>query len=179
MRYLVLSLCLLATLSGASQAEPLDVKAGLWETTTSVEKKRAKQPTNLDQLTPEQRAKVEAKLAHQVKTETHTNTACLSEERIKSGEAFTGNATHRGTCEHEFETQTANELVASVECRGANRMTGTVRMHAVDSEHMSGVVEMTYGSAGQLQMMTRSELTSKWLKADCGASAEPSVHSFH
>ncbi|MEJ2394711.1 MAG: DUF3617 family protein, partial [Candidatus Thiodiazotropha sp.] len=162
----ILSLCLLTMASGASQAEPLDVKPGLWETTTVVEKRRAKQPTNLDQLTPEQRIKVEAKLAKQVKRETRTFTACLSEASIKSGEAFTGN-THRGACDHEFETQTARNLATTIECRGANKMTGTVEMHAADSEHMSGVVKMIYGPSERMQLLTRSEINSRWIQSSC------------
>jgi hypothetical protein len=47
-------------------------------------------------------------------------------------------------------------------------MTGTVKMHAADPEHMSGSVEMTYGSAEGMQLLTRSEIDSQWLKSDCG-----------
>jgi hypothetical protein len=153
-----------------SWAEPLDVKPGLWETTTTIEKKRAKQPTNLDQLTPEQRVLVETKLAGQVKKETRKVTACLSEEKIKSGEAFTGNA-HLGACDHRFESQTANDLVAKIECQGANKMTGTVEMHAADPEHMSGTVKMIYGPSGSLQLLTSSEITSRWIRSDCSTLA--------
>jgi hypothetical protein len=169
MRHLFVCLSLLA-MSGVSLAEPLDVKPGLWETTTTIEKQRARQPTNLAQLTPEQRAKVEAKLAHQIKRETHKNTACLSEAKIRSGEAFTGNA-HRGACEHKFVTQTANEVVATVECRGANQMMGTVQMHATNPEHMTGTVEMTYGPSEGLQLLTRTEINSRWIQSNCDASA--------
>ncbi len=173
-----ISLLTLGMTTGVTRAEPLNVKPGLWETTTTIEKKRAQQPTNLDRLTPEQRAKVEAKLAHQVKRETHTRKACLSEAKIQSGEAFTGNA-HRGACDHKFETQTSRELVAAVECRGANNMVGTVKMHADDSEHMSGVVEMTYGPADRMQLYSRSVIESRWIKSDCGVAngSEVSGHA--
>ena len=170
MRSIIFTLCLFTLATGVSRAEPLDVRPGLWETTTTVEKKRAKPPTNLEQLTPGQRARVEAKLAKQIKKETRTITACLSKARIESGEAFTGNA-HRGVCDHEFETQTSRDLVAMVECRGVNKMTGTVRMHAADPEHMSGIVEMTYGPADRMQLFTRSEIRSRWITSDCGTPA--------
>ena len=170
MRYVIFTLCLLPLATGVCRAEYLDVKPGLWETTTTIEKKRAKQPTNLDQLTPEQRLKVLEKLAKQVKKETHKVTACLSEARIKSGEAFTGN-THRGACDHKLETQSANNLVAKIECRGANKMIGTVEMHAADPEHMSGTVKMTYGPSDHLQLLTYSEITSRWIRSNCSALA--------
>lgn len=171
MRYSIFSLFIIAMSISVCRAEHLDVRSGLWETTTSVEKKRAKQPTNLDQLTPEQRANVEARLAKQVKKETRKVTACLSEAKIKSGEAFTGSA-HHGACDHSFETQSASDLVVRVECRGVNEMIGTVRMHAADPEHMSGTVEMTYGPAEGMQLLTHSEIDSKWLKSDCGTLTE-------
>jgi hypothetical protein len=167
MRYaVILSLSLLTLNIGVASAEPLNVKPGLWETTTTIEKKRAKQPTNLDQLTPEQRIRVEAQLAHQTKRETHTVNACLSEAKIRTGEAFTGN-THRGACNSEFKTQTDSTLEASVQCRGANQLAGTVTMNALDPEHMHGTVDMTYGPADRLQLATHSEITSRWLQAGC------------
>lgn len=167
MRYsAILSLGLLALNIGVVNAEPLNVKPGLWETTTTIEKKRARQPTNLDQLTPEQRVKVDAMLAQQVKRETHTVTACLSEAKIRSGEAFTGN-THRGACDHEITTQTASELVASVQCHGANQLTGSVTMQAHNPESMTGTVDMTYGPADRLQVLTHSEISSRWIQTDC------------
>ena len=149
------SLLTMAMTTGVVRAEPLDVKPGLWETTTTIEKKRAQQPTNLDRLTPEQRAKVEAKLAHQVKRET-------------------GNA-HRGACDHTFETQTSQDLIAAVECRGANKMVGTVKMHADDPEHMSGIVEMTYGPADRMQLYSRSVIESRWIRSDCGVASGSEV----
>ena len=174
MQSIIFSLCLFSMVIGVSRAESLDVRPGLWETTTATEKKRAKQPINLNQLTPGQRAKVEAKLKKRIKKETHTFTACLSKARIESGEAFTGN-THRGVCDREFETQTAYDLVATVECRGVNKMTGMVKMHATDPEHMSGIVEMTYGPADYMQLFTHSEIHSRWLKSDCGEPAGAEV----
>lgn len=174
MQSIIFSLCLFSMVIGVSRAESLDVRPGLWETTTATEKKRAKQPINLNQLTPGQRAKVEAKLKKRIKKETHTFTACLSKARIESGEAFTGN-THRGVCDREFETQTAYDLVATVECRGVNKMTGMVKMHATDPEHMSGIVEMTYGPADYIQLFTHSEIHSRWLKSDCGEPAGAEV----
>lgn len=175
------SIALYAALLGASiaaQAEPLKVKPGLWETTTVTEKRGAKHPTNLDALTPEQRDKVEKKLEKQVKTETHTVKSCMRAEQIKSGEAFTGKP-HRATCTREIKTQTANDVVATINCRGANKMTGNIEMHAADPEHMSGKVDMTYGASGKLQLFTHSEITAVWLKDDCGAAARNTAKKGH
>lgn len=167
MKHMLIGLGLLACVSTLAHAEPLKVKPGLWETTTTTEKKGSKHPTNLDQLTPEQRAKVEADLAKRAKKETTTTTTCLTAARIKNGEAFVGK-THGNACTRTFEKQTASDVVANIECRGANKMTGKVRMHANDPENMNGVVDMTYGDPDRVQLLTHSEIKSRWLKAECG-----------
>jgi hypothetical protein len=167
MNYRILPIPLiLLSLSITAQAEPLKVKPGLWETTTTTESRQANKPTNLDRLTPEQRDKVEKKLEVKVKKETKTVQACLSEAQIKSGDTFLGK-THQANCKRTFQTQTASDLAATLECDGVNSMTGRVEMHAADPEHMSGTVNMTYGAAGSLQMKTHSSIQARWLTGDC------------
>jgi len=167
MKSILICLSLPAMLAGITVfAEPLKVKPGLWETTTTTEKKSAREPSNLDRLTPEQRARIEKKLAARVKRETSDIRACLSEAQIRSGDAFIGK-THRATCSRTIKNQTSSDLVATVECSGANRMNGRITMHAADPEHMNGTADMTYGAVDKLQLQTHSEITSRWLKADC------------
>uniref|UniRef100_UPI003298DA5A hypothetical protein n=1 Tax=Salmonella enterica TaxID=28901 RepID=UPI003298DA5A len=69
------------------------------------------------------------------------------------------------------------DLVATVECAGANRMTGRVEMRAADPEHMAGTVDMTYGARDTLQLLTHSDITARWLGSECGnATASNSRH---
>lgn len=167
MNYRILSTPLiLLALCITAQAEPLKVKPGIWETTTTTETKRANKPTNLDKLTPEQRAMVEITLENKVKKETKTVQACLSEAQIKSGENFLGK-NHQANCKRTFQSQTASDLAATLECDGANNMTGRVEMHAADPENMSGTVAMIYGAASSLQMQTHSSIQARWLTGDC------------
>ena len=175
-RFIMLGLVLLAY-GVASKAEPLKVKPGLWETTTVTEKRGSKHPTNLDTLTQEQRDKVEKKLSERVTRETHTVRSCLKAAQIKSGEAFAGGP-HKATCTRSYKTQTVSDAVSTIRCSGVNKMTGNIEMHAADEEHMSGKVDMTYGDSGKLQLFTHSEITSVWLKEDCG-SARKSKRSPH
>jgi hypothetical protein len=176
LKFIVLTLALLGY-GFASKAEPLKVKPGVWETTTVTEKSGSR-PTNLDTLTPEQRAKVEKKLAERVKKETHTVKSCLNASRIKSGDAFVGSP-HRASCTKSFNTQTASDVVATIGCSGTNPMTGNVAMHAADAKHMSGKVDMTYGSSGKLQLFTHSRITAVWLKEDCSAAGKKSQRKPH
>lgn len=157
---------ILLSLNMVAQAEPLKVKPGAWELTTVTEKKNANKPTNLDKLNPEQRDKVEKKLAEQAKKETKTAQACLREEQIKSGEVFIGK-THQGSCTRTFQIQTASDLTATMECSGINKMSGDVAMHADDPEHLKGIVSMIYGNKGEMQMLTTSDITARWIGDDC------------
>jgi len=163
---LALPLILLA-MNISARAEPLNVKPGLWETTTTSVKQGARRPTNLDKLTPEQRAKVEQKLDNQVKTETNTVISCLKDAQIRSGEAFIGKS-HQATCSHTFLTRTPDDLIANLQCSGANGMTGRIEIHAADPEHMSGKIQMTYGAEDKLQLLNRSEVNARWIKSECG-----------
>lgn len=163
----VLSLTAIASL----HAEPLKVKPGLWETTTQVEKKGGRHPTNLDSLNSEQRAKVERELATRAKKETRTVRSCLRESQILNGEAFLGHTPHRQACSRKVESQTATRMVARLECRGANPMQGQVEMKAPDPEHMNGLATMTYGAPERMQLMTRTEISARWVSADCSAAS--------
>lgn len=166
----------LAATGLAARSEPLKLRPGLWETTTVTEKSGAHKPGNLDQLTPEQRAKVEAQLAARAKKESHVVRSCMSESQLRSAEAFLGRGRQHG-CTRQIETQTAGELVARLECRGgANPMQGRVEMHAVDERTLRGRAEMTYGAADRMQLLTRSEISARWLGAQCAAPAKPSGH---
>src|SRR5512141_2113459 len=108
----VLPLVLLAT-NIAAQPEPLNVKPGLWETTTVTEKRGAQHPTNLDALTPEQRDKVEKKLEKQVKKETHTVQTCLKAKQIRSGETVAGKP-HDASYTREVKTLAGNDVDATI-----------------------------------------------------------------
>jgi hypothetical protein len=179
MKFIILTIPLtLLAINITAQAEPLNVKAGLWETTTTSVKQGARRPTNLDQLTPEQRAKVEQKLDSEAKKETRTVTSCLNDAQIQSGEAFIGRS-HQASCTYTFLNQTPGDLVADLHCAGVNAMTGRIEMHAADPEHMSGKVAMTYGAGDKLQLLNRSEVNARWVKADCGTVTARNVRNHH
>jgi hypothetical protein len=152
-------------------ATPFQAKPGLWETTTTTERKGARPPANLDQLTPDQRAQVEQQLAEKAKKEahpvTHTAKACLTAQQIQSGEVFARGAIN-ATCTRSVETQTASEQVVNLDCKGGNPMAGKVELHATDAEHMTGSIDMTYGPKEKLQMLAHTDITSHWLGEECG-----------
>ncbi len=166
LKFIPLSIIILAV-SLPVRSEPLNVKPGLWETTTTTEKRGARQPVNLDKLTLDQRTKVEKKLADRVSRETRTVHSCLNAAQIASGETFLGK-THEASCTRTFEARTASGLVANLECTGANKMAGHVELHAVDPERMKGTVDMIYGASDKLQLLTHSDITARWLGSDCG-----------
>jgi hypothetical protein len=151
-----------------ASAEPLKVKPGLWENTTIAQRDiAASRPTNLDQLTPEQRAKVEQQLAARNQQRTVTK-ACLTQAQIEKNDAFMGGAQHHA-CKRISVAQTASEWVTKIECSGKAAAAGEVRISAPDEQHMNASIVMT-AKNGPKERTTRSEVQARWLGADCAAA---------
>lgn len=154
--------------SGLVSAEPLKVRPGLWENTTIQQLGNpAPKPTNLDQLTPEQRAKVEKQLAERGQKRSVTK-ACLTQAQIERNDAFLGGQQHHA-CKRIPETQSASEWVTKIECSGKAAAAGEVRISAPDDRHMNATITMT-AKNGAKQRTTRSEVQARWLGEDCAAA---------
>ncbi len=165
MKRTILGLAVVAGLTaGAAVAEPLKVKPGLWEITTTNSHGEVKTPPNIDQLTPEQRAKVMKKLAER-NQQVMVKQSCLTKEQLVKGDAFKGGSHHQG-CNNKVVSQSAKEWVTAMECTGKFESKGEIRIQAKDEEHMTGTITMTTKD-GKKENTTRSSLESKWLSADC------------
>src|SRR5689334_10995600 len=81
-----------AVLWGADKYQPLNVKLGLWETTSTITTKGQVPVSDemLSRLTPEQRARVEERMKAQAgdRTTTHTYKSCLTKEKLERGSGF-------------------------------------------------------------------------------------------
>jgi hypothetical protein len=170
MKRSILCLTIAAGLAaGSALAEPLKVKPGLWEITTKVNHGDVVLPPNINQLTPEQRVKVEAKLAER-NQQVLVKQSCLTQAQLDKGEAFMGGGHHQG-CSNKAVSQTGKEWVTAMECTGKISGKGEIRIQAADPEHMTGTITMTTKN-GATDNTTKSSLTSKWLGADCSSLSE-------
>ena len=169
----LVSLIFLACTSvwAADDLKSLDVKLGLWETTSSVQTSGMPPvnipPDTLARMTPEQRAKVEAMMKSQGSGSPRTTTSktCMTPEKMKRSEMFY----EQKQCTKTVVTSTGSKLEMRMHCtmEGGAKADGTVRVERINSESTKGSVQMV-STSGDHTMNMNSTFTSKWLGPDCG-----------
>lgn len=157
-----------AVLWGADKYQPLNVKLGLWETTSTITTKGQVPVSDemLSRLTPEQRARVEERMKAQAgdRTTTHTYKSCLTKEKLERGSGFSD----RKDCKETLLTSTSSRVEVKVACEGEGMSSsGTVRIDALSPESTKGSGRMSM-TAGPRNMTVDTTLTSKWLGPSCG-----------
>jgi hypothetical protein len=159
----VLAVLMIAGVSRAADVTPLNLKPGLWETTTVSERSGmpAIPPDALAKMPPEQRARVEAMTSG--KPTTTTTQSCRIDKDLHP---FTND--NNKSCTQTIVTSTSTKQEAKMECNmKGNSGTGTVTVEAKDSEHVNGLVIMHMGANGRTMDM-KVTITAKWLGASCG-----------
>lgn len=153
--------------------QPMDVKPGLWQTTTTmaVAGELPVSDEMLSRLTPEQRARMEARMkansaAH---TNTHTNTQCVTKEDLQKYESDFGAARKNG-CVPTILSSTSKSAKAKISCDTQGMTgTGTYEVEALDSEHLKGTSHTVMNGNGHT-MKVDGTFTSKWVGASCKES---------
>jgi hypothetical protein len=168
-RILVFAIWMSATMTwAADKIQPMDVKLGLWEVTSSI--KTSGQipipPDELAKLTPAQRAMAEKAMRAQSpeKNRTITRKECLTKEKLQEG-AF---GEERPSCKRTIETSTSSRLDLRLDCTQEG-VTAKVNMQvvALDSENVKGETHMTLN--GNQGAVSDSTFTAKWVGASCGS----------
>ena len=153
----------------AADEVKLDVKLGLWESTSTMERSGTPpiSPELLERLTPEQRAKFEERAKAQMGAKTTTRKQCVTKEDLEKAAAFGNNDK---ACHRTNVTSTSSKLEFKLECSmGGMKSAGDVHVEALSSEHVKGSVVMNVGD-GARAMKMNSTFDSKWLGPVCDAS---------
>jgi hypothetical protein len=156
-------LILAAGASLAADITPLNLKPGLWETTTVQERSGMPSipPEALARMPPEQRARIEAMTAN--KPAATTTQSCRLDKDLRP---FTNDSNK--SCTQTVLTSTSTKQEVKMECNmNGNTGTGTATVEAKDSEHVNGLVTMHMGANGRTMDM-KITITAKWLSSDCG-----------
>lgn len=151
----------------AANLYALDVKTGQWETTTSGQMTGmpAIPPEVLAKMTPEQRAKLESAMGARG-AKPIVSTYCLTKEKLE--QAWNTGQSMAKNCTTTITSSTAGKQEVHLECnQNGTKMTGTVKVEAVDSEHARGSFQMTAASDSGHTMNMNYSFTSKWLGAAC------------
>jgi hypothetical protein len=162
-----LAMLVCASVRGADM-HALDVKPGQWETTMTGQMTGvpAIPPDVLNKLTPEQRAKVESAMgAHGAKP--IVSSSCMTKEKLQ--QAWNTGQDSMKACTTSVTTSTSSKQEIHMECdRSGTKTSGTVRVEAVDSEHIRGSFQMTAVTSETNHSMNMNyTFISKWVGAAC------------
>jgi hypothetical protein len=155
----------------ADTTTPLDVKLGLWESTTTSQMSGAPPipDSTLKTLTPEQRARMEqmAKAREAMGPQKHTHQSCMTRETLAKATNFAH--AENGHCTPTLLRSTPRAQDLRFTC-GEAGMTSTGELHieAADNEHVSGT-SIVNSAGGGNNMNVRVSFTAHWIGADCSA----------
>jgi hypothetical protein len=147
----------------ADNVTPLDLKPGLWET-TSVSERSGMPSIPADKLAAmplEQRARIEAMTSS--KPTTTTRQSCRTDKDLRP---FTDDGNK--SCKQTVVTSTSTKQELKMDCdMPGNKGTGTVTIEAKDPGHVNGLVLMHVGNNGR-NMDMKITITAKWISSSCG-----------
>ncbi|MGB9093622.1 MAG: DUF3617 domain-containing protein [Gallionella sp.] len=154
----------LAVASTAAYPEPLDVKTGLWEVTTTTAMS-GMPPIDYSGMPPEQRARIEAamKARQAMGARVHVRKSCVTREQLAK-EPFQDEDTE--SCTHTVISSTRTRLHAKLHCTDPRR-DGDFMMEALSRERIKGTVQMN-ASDEHNAMAVRVSIAGKWLGSACG-----------
>lgn len=174
--------CLLTTvlLAATGKIQPLNVKAGLWQTTTTstfgglaggIASLPPGEQAKLAQMTPQQRAMVEAMMKKQYGSGPQTTTFkhCVTEKDINNNAPW-GTGTR---CTWNVLTSTGTDLEARGTSCDLGKTDGLnssvdVKIHVTDSENIKASMQGSATGNGHSYTLNGT-YTSKWIGATCPA----------
>jgi hypothetical protein len=154
---------------GCFAADTFDIKPGLWEMSSTVHMSGMPPMPNLDQLTPEQRARIEAAMKKANGQTTNTK-SCVTKEGIDKAIA---KATSRqnSSCQPKIVNMTSSKVDVRIECQQEKsdmKTTGDMSIERKDSEHFVGNGTMKSTGANGRAMDIKWSMTGAFVSSDCG-----------
>jgi hypothetical protein len=156
----------------ADKIVPPNVKTGLWEITethtmTGMPPMPAIPPEALANMTPEQRAQVEARMKDSFGggPKTTIRKYCVTKEKLEKDTVF---GDDRRECTRTVLTSSSTMTEVKIHC-AEKEMTsdGTFKFEALSPESVKGAVRMVMNGSGRTMHMD-FDFTSKYVGATCG-----------
>ena len=152
--------------------QAFNIKPGLWETSAQssvggAPDMSAMAKGDAGKMTPDQAAALAAAMngGRGGAQRPVTTRKCWTEEQIAKHEFQDRNDP---SCKQTVVSSSAMSLELKIECTGDRASTGTLRLTAVDSEHVNGAIAMKMTGGQMAGMSMNSTFTSKRISADCG-----------
>jgi hypothetical protein len=168
-RHLSLLALLTVAAGAATGAEPLNIKPGLWQmSTTTALSGSMLPPALLAQMPPEQRARIEANLKQQgAGGHAGSSKSCITKEDLERGSVHTDKAEDQKDCKYRVVSQTATHMETHFQCTGEGARDGEMRFDAVSPEQIKGAVQVTTAH-GKVTV----QLDGHWLGASCAGAKD-------
>jgi hypothetical protein len=169
MRIFIVTLSFSLALHAADKFQPLNIKPGLWEVTTTETTNELPIPAGiLQKLTPEQRTRIEERIEAR-KSESGriiTKKQCLTREQIDHGIPF---GVQAKSCTRTVVTSRLTEVEMQVQCleHGVNTE-GTVQIEVLSSENVKGSTRFSKNQENAPG--PPSTFTAKWIGPVCTPS---------
>jgi hypothetical protein len=153
--------------SAAIKFQPLDVKPGLWETTITVQRvgQMPISPEMLAKLSPEQRARIEARMkaSSGASSSTYTDRNCVTKEDLADGNF----GQSKGECTQTLTNSSSSKASGTATCNVEGmEVKGSLEIEAVDQEHIKGSTHGMASGAGNTRTVDTT-FVSTWLGANC------------
>lgn len=158
----------LALASAAACAQQLDIKTGLWETTTTTESS-GRPPIDTSRMTPEQKARFEAamKAREAQGPRTRVHQVCVTRERL-AHQPFDDPENKDQKCTHTLLSSSRTHWKGTSQCEGAQKRVAEFDIQELSRERVKGTINVNVSDASHA-MKIRSTISSRWLKSDCGS----------
>lgn len=160
----------LAGTMAAAPAAALDVKPGLWET-TSRSQAHGQLPipqAELQKMTPQQRAALAKMEARNKQPRAMVFKGCLTKEKLEKDENAFLSGRPGMKCTSKLSRHTGTSIAGSRRCtKGSSEQTEHFAFEVRDREHVTGTVSVTISDGGRT-MSSKGNLSSRWISASCG-----------
>jgi hypothetical protein len=146
----------------------LDVRPGMWESTMTVQMTGTPPiPAEvLARMTPEQKAMMEARMKARESQNAKPNVTrhCITREDLDKPLNF---GETKGACKRAVVTSSGTKQEIHLECEMSGvTSTGTVKIEAVDAEHVKVLSHITAGT-----MIVDANGSGKWVSEACDSTA--------
>ncbi len=170
MRWSILPLAVpLCAMACWAADQTFDIKPGLWDIANTLQMSGAPPIPNLDQMTPEQRARVEAAMK-QMSGHTTTVKSCITKEGIEQAIAK-ASSTKTNTCAPKLVGASSSKVQLHIDCsqeKSDSKTTGDVTIERKDSDHFTGAGAMKTTGANGRAMDMKWSMTGTFVSSDCG-----------
>jgi hypothetical protein len=168
---LVALIALSTALEAVGKVQSLNIKVGLWEVTTTVAANtEIPIPAELlEKLTPEQRARVEARVKARPSDAPRVTKQkyCLTKEQLLTGATF---GQDRQSCTPTGLLSTRSKLEVQVVCVDQEMNShGTLQVEALDPRRIKGSMKFTTTANGEA-ITAQSSFTAEWTSPVCSTS---------